>query len=1052
MALQSVRIFIAMACFCGLTAAHSQPVCYPVHASELLRSTAADVASLFNKSIPGGSFPVQQFSSIPQEGIVFYYDSTMTPGQHCNISGNSNRVVFAAAEDNGLCYGIYKYLYMLGFRFYLPGDNWEKIPALISPYKNIDTVLAGNLKYNNWNISGGHNRWVMDNDSSFGWDTYYGKNGHEWAKYQRRNSMNGNNRFEGHRGDVMTPDYIHTLQMNPCYVSCYNQSRLAGVQSTPDINNDAAKNHWAFAIKNQFTNYRNIITSNKILYANQFHNLGYTNGMVGIEVPDGAHWGNSATSGGCPSGNFNGAPYPKESDQQFLLANHTASSFLSSFPGLHLQCYAYGGHADTPGENVILNDHLDVQVIPGAFQNVSSSRGLLNRWYNRHTHISEYHYLNIPQWTGEAPLFSLKEFKETWHRIKERNTDGIVVEASPAKFASLPFLFSGNRYLQENIAVDSSVHELVNAMFPSNVAVHIQKLLDYFGNPNIATTGNFIPDNKFKLPLYISEMDKAFIAAKELQNSQLIFDRLREFKAYLHYLVLYYELISSPGTNINKPTRVAELCTFLARINRQQIVNSYYLIQSLVMNFPLTDSIYTRYNIVNGTAYLQGQLSLITPYEIDQAYSSDSSRYIKLVEGYSINDASQAISKLHDLNFISSDSIRVKIGYTNGYEYGNRSEFNFYAPQAGSISINYMPHFGMPEGRINLTVEREDGSLQILLDRTITPASIPGIIHVEVPAAGMYKLSVNSKFQSVAELKIATNGNVFFKNGPFYGNKVENYTADTTSFPKYFFVPAGVRKLYFSVNNACQQNTGCISASEVAAAFSIRDENNNSISAMVSPSDSSLFILNVPEGTDNHFWQVTKMREYNFCLANISNFEFFVTPTICNGIDFTAKVVNTNGECHTRFIAAEVVNIKGWEIKDGGRSFSFGSIPQVDLPVMLSPNATVSLKSSSNCITIKKISSIPGYMKAMTACASGGAFPSSGVIAAFPIPATSFITFKKGNLPVELSNIILYDVKGQVVYHVLKATSLNISTLPSGLYLISYLDNTTLGRMQLVKL
>ena len=41
----------------------------------------------------------------------------------------------------------------------------------------------------------------MDKDETYG-DAYFGKNGHEWSQYQRRNNMNGAYRFSGHRGDI----------------------------------------------------------------------------------------------------------------------------------------------------------------------------------------------------------------------------------------------------------------------------------------------------------------------------------------------------------------------------------------------------------------------------------------------------------------------------------------------------------------------------------------------------------------------------------------------------------------------------------------------------------------------------------------------------------------------------------------------------------------------------------------------------------------------------------------------------------------------------------
>ena len=1052
MTLQSGRQFIAILLCCIVLQAKSQTIYFPQHSSDLLKSTAVDLADLLTRAGNGINYNALEYGpAIPQSGIVLNYDSTMSPGQNCKIVGNSTWLKFSAAEDNGLCFGVYKYLNMLGFRFYLPGSIWEKIPSLNSPFQNINTTVSGSLKYNNWNISGGHNRWAMDNDNTYSWDIYFGNNGHEWAKYQRRNTMTGSNRFNGHRGDILTSAYLTTLQQNPCYVACFDHSRVAGAQAVPDINSIAAKSLWASALTSQYSNYRTAINSNVLLYANQYHNFDYTNNFIGIEVPDGAHWGNSSDNGICSSGNFNGNPYPKQSDQQFLLANHSAEVFLAGFPGKRLQCYAYSDHANIPSIGININPQLDVQVIPAAFQFETSARGLLNRWYNRHSHISEYHYLNIPQWTGEAPIFSLDELKTTWQRIKAKNADGIVVEASPAKFASLPFLFAGNRFLQDNKNVDSSLDEFVNDLFPVETAIHIRQLLNYFGDQNINANGSFIKDNKYKIPLFLDELNKAVIASGQSAQSYLVLARLKEFKAYLHYLVLYYDFIKAPGTYASKADRVSVLCKYLARINKLQVVNSYFLISNLISNYHVSDSMFLRYNVNTGTAYQNGALPLITGAEIDAAFSSDLVQYLNTVTDYKIETRASIISKINEANLKAVDTIKVKIGYTNGYEYSNRSEFYFYAATKGKINFQCVPHFGMETGLINITLESDDQGLNILRDFTISPENIPGAELIDIPSQGIYKLSIVSKFKASADLTIATYGNMFFKQGPFYGDKVENYREDTNSLPKYFYVPAGIQKLYFSVNNACNITSGCVSTSEIQNAFGITNSKCELVTLNKSASDSSLYMIDIPIGTDHHFWKVSKMREYNLCFSNISNIELYAEPRECKNLDFSASVIHSNGECHTRLIAGRISDQVTWQIKDGAQSYSFGSSGVLDLPVVLSPSAIITMKTN-DCYCIKKTGDIPGYIKDISTCASSTAPISSEQISGFPNPTQGPINFVKGGAPVELTSIRIFDSKGIPVAHFENKSKADISQLPGGVYIISASAGKGMTRFKVVKM
>src|SRR5205085_11592248 len=136
---------------------------------------------LLDLFIPGSNFSVQPYTSLPRSGINFMYDSTITDNQLCKAESNgSSFIKFSAAQDNGLVFGIYQYLQELGFKFYQPGPAWEIIPLLTGPYRTLNRNYTSSFKYKSWFISGGHNRWAMDNNNSYGWDIYYGDNGHNW--------------------------------------------------------------------------------------------------------------------------------------------------------------------------------------------------------------------------------------------------------------------------------------------------------------------------------------------------------------------------------------------------------------------------------------------------------------------------------------------------------------------------------------------------------------------------------------------------------------------------------------------------------------------------------------------------------------------------------------------------------------------------------------------------------------------------------------------------------------------------------------------------------
>jgi hypothetical protein len=859
--------------------------------------------------------------------------------------------------------------------------------------------------------------------------------------------MNGQYRFNGHRGDILNADYLSKLITNPCYVACNNGERKANSRAVPDINNVTAQQYWASTIFSRYTSYKNIILGAPVLYKNFYRNFNYSNEHIGIEVPDGSAWGNSTDNSGCSTGNFNGNPYPKESDQQFLLANFTASKINIELPVKRFQCYAYSNHADVPSASISINKNIDVQVVATAFNSESTPVGLLNRWYERHPYVSEYDYMNIPQWTGETPIFSLNNYKKTLLRLKEKNSQGIVMEASPAKFVSLPFLFAGNRFLQYDISVDSSLNEFSNTMFPADVAVQVKQFLQYCGDDNVMNGGSFIIDNKFKIPLLLTELNNAVIAAKS--KSSEVIARLQELKAYMHYMILYY----GEKSYKTKEEKAASICLYLAKINKLQLVNCYFLILDIVNKYSVTTDFYKRYNINNGTAYLNGNLPAITDEEINRNFEEDKSKYASSVTDYKFLNAIDIVNKMDASALKPLDTIKLSIGYTNGYEYPNKSEFYFYAPTAGKININNITTFDMPgKGFLNIIVEAVDKSLLVIKDETLTRENKISDVNITVPFAGLYKVSFVSKYKTSTQLTITTNGNTFYRNVPFYGNKVENYRNDNfKSLAQYFYVP-DISKVYFSINNACYTGN-CLSSAAVQSAFGIKNNKGENPEIKVSTFDSSLYEMPVADSNKSSFWRVTQMREYNFCFANISNIEVFAEPKKCTGTDFTAAVINKDGNCFTRITASQDLGIGAeWQIYDGSKKLNYKNVKSVDIPEILSSEAIIKLKTGIECITIKRSGDIKDYVKSMQSCASGAALP--GVLnklIVFPNPSSNVFNFKKNNTAIILNRINVYDLQGKKVADINNTGSINLSFLPAGIYFFSAQKDNDIVNGKLIK-
>lgn len=1038
---------VAALCVCAIMQSSAQQVWYPEGASQLLKSTAEDVAMLLQKA-GAGKITAAVYSKPPVTGWVLVYDASLKDNQACRVkSDGTTYIQFSAAEDNGLNFGVYQYMHQLGFRFYQPGTIWEIIPALQSPYKKTDTLYSSVFRYKNWFISGGYNKWKLDKTTDYDWDMYTGQNGHDWALYMRRNNMLGINRFAGHRDDIITEEYLGTLKSNPCFVAPYDGSRQANRQSVPDINNINAMQYWSDAIEKKFTQYKNTIFNNKNIYPNLYHNFSYAYGNIGIEVPDGAHWANSTDNSGCSN-----TTYVTESDQHFTLANFTALKLKKLYPEKRYQLYAYDGHADVPSAKIPIDENIDIQVVSTGFQNETSAKGLLNRWYSRAKNVSEYHYLNLPQWSGETPSFFLDDLKTTVQRLKTKKAQGIVWEASPAKFASLPFLLAANNSLKDNAVIDNTLHEFCDQLF-GGASSTIYLLLQLWSDDKTVMIANGIQDNKYKLPLYFELVDKA--TGEIMNDAPVVKERLRELKAYLHYLVLYYDWKFDQRDDNLKTRKASALCNYLARIHHLEIVNSYYLVTNIVSKYSSTDSIYAAYNVVNGTAYSEGAFSMLTEKETGLNFEEDLLAQRSQANDFAFTTAPQTKALLGNNNLVPLEKINVKINYTNAKDYATRAEFYMIADGPGSFSIQYTPFFNMAEkGYINFTVEEISKELGVIKDFTINNKNEEGVLVVVIPAAGTYKLSVVSKYKSAMNLVINTNGNYFYKKGPYLGNTTENYRSDLSSLPGYFYVPPGIKKIYFSLNNSNPGGKGFASPAEINKAFMFKNNQGAAAEAqLVNSSDSAFFYLNVPAANSGSFWQAVKMEQYRLCFANISNLQWYAEKKTCTEIDFSVDFKKFSGECIMQLKSLGSHQVNNWKIYDTEKLYEFTNKETVDLPAQVSPNAMITLTDQSNCSVTRRLGDMPVYLANKEKCAAGSAAGGgSPAVVIYPNPGSGIFRFKKDNELLPADEILIFNNTGARVACFTNTHTFNISNLPGGVYWYQVITNKTSYRGKLVKL
>ncbi len=697
--------------------------------------------------------------------------------------------------------------------------------------------------------------------------------------------------------------------------------------------------------------------------------------------------------------------------------------------------YAYAGHANIPSAAYTVDSSIDVQVVATAFQNETSPKALLNRWYGKHTNISEYHYLNIAQWTGETPTASLNEVKQIVHRLKEKNSQGITWEASPAKFASLPFLKAANDNLLYDTPIDSSIREFCTIMF-AGAAEPVYNLMQQWSKDEAITMGYYFKDNKYKVPHYLQLLQEA--TQKVAPSDTVVKKRLAELKAYVHYMVLYYDWVYDPASPEQKSPKAAALCVYLAKINKLQLVNSYALITGIASKYNSGSSFYKTYNVATGTAYLNGMLPLITNDEVESNFDQDMTGVASLVQSFNLQRPNEIADQIASSHFTPAGLIKVDLGYTSGADFTNRSVFNIYAKAKGKISISYNAEFHMPgQGYINFSLENVDKPLEVVKEFSLPESGGNGLLEIDLPVAGHYALCVTSRNKSVVRMEIKTNGNAFYKGTAFTHRYAEKYNRNMESFPGYFFVPHGMQKVFFSVNNSFVLNKGYLTPAEIDNQFLILDNVGKPAKPhLVKSTDSTLFYFDIPAGGSGKFWRISNMGQYLLCFANISNILWYGNQAACNAAGFSVSLVRQGDECLTKLTASGSGVAFGWEVVDGVHLLRYSNTKEILLPNYISPGAFVTLFATENCSTKRQLSQTPGYMQHREACASGAPIPAAGLVmpVIYPNPSNGWFNVRVSTGNVKPVSIIVSDALGRQVYKITDTDRFNLAHLPGGIY------------------
>lgn len=472
----------------------SKTVYLPLQVEEDVKEAVRDMIYWLGKA-GGGHFEIKQTDRQENAGIrlIKSEETAISPAYKkiLNSNGQSFYLVTKSIEDvriiatgkNSFINGIYTFLHELGFRWYMPGDEWVRI-GNVNRVPHIDKIYSPDFINRVYAGSGGITPIPgLDDKDTFSVD---------FITWNRRNRLSVDYTVKGHSGMAFYRENKKELDQHPEYF-CNNK-----VSANPRLNYDRAEAvqmlvNWALAQKTAQDRFP----------------------VIGIDPADG--------SGGMDDCLPVTIPAIKSwSDKYFWLANQVAARLPAASP-IRVTMYAYNNYAAPPSFDLLPNVH--PFIIPYAFQNVEAPRDFILSWSRKMKgrEMGIYDYWNITQWGLCKPEFGLYQVPERLKFWKSNNITSINLESTYSKGAMGHVYWIATQMMWNTKLDFEQLYEEFLTNCYGRGATDIRNMYDRWSK-NYQGTAEYILSNE---DLY---------NASRKENDATIGQRLSQLKAYVQYV------------------------------------------------------------------------------------------------------------------------------------------------------------------------------------------------------------------------------------------------------------------------------------------------------------------------------------------------------------------------------------------------------------------------------------------------------------------------------------------------------------------------------------
>lgn len=445
-----------------------------------------------------------------------------------------------------------------------------------------------------------------------------------YRKWKVYNQFYSQNELHGHMWNIFILENKDIFKTHPEYLSEVNGKRL-GYGSTNKL---CVTNQ---EVEKLFTQY----------IENKIKKSGNDSLMVSIEPSDG---GNHCTCKNC-------IELGSVSNRVFYFANKISRNIKELYPKVKLNIFSYYQHSLPPDFPIEKNIH--ITIIPGGFQQLYSPEAMFYLWNDKAEERTYYEYFGIPQWTGDMPAIEIDEIINKVDLIRRLQYKGCRYETS-VSLNALILLNLWNRYLMyPDKGWDFIYNKFIDDCFPSS-KVDMNRLFKRWHHVWL---------EKDEIGPALFDLQQATNKTKD----PLEIERLRDIKAYVHYMILYLDW----NTDVKNKEKASVLLDYVHSVNRRKICNYVAISQIVSKHFKSDSSFVDDYSWKRMVKKNKDEL-WITNTQIDQNFQNDIKLFIPRKLEIDYTSAIETIEKMkirkdqylkeYNASFINSNYLDVYTG------------------------------------------------------------------------------------------------------------------------------------------------------------------------------------------------------------------------------------------------------------------------------------------------------------------------------------------------------------------------------------------------------